>query len=248
MVRLQDKTAIVTGGARGIGQAIAASLAREGCDILVGDVRSAQDTIETITGLGRKAVEVRVDVSKSREVNEMVNKALAEFGSIDILVNNAGISPLKGAVEMTDEEWHKMIDTNLSSAFYCCRAVLPSMIKRQSGRIINNASIAGAAFAFPQGSHYAAAKAGMVGFTRSLAKEVAQYGITVNAVGPGVIETELSRAGTGLATCARYIPMGRLGLPEDVAPVVVFLASDEARWITGQIIFVDGGTTLGTWA
>jgi len=235
-MRLKDKVAIVTGGGQGIGRAICLALAKEGCNVAVGDIniQTAEKVAEEIRSLQRSALAIKVDVSDNRQVNQMVEVALKEFGKIDILVNNAGIA-YQGTIEnMKEEDWDKVIDVNLKGTFLCSKAVIKLMKKQRSGKIINLASFSGKVGGLTVGANYAASKAGVICFTKSLAMELASYNVNVNAVSPAFIDTTMS-------TTFPEIPIGRKGLPEDVANAVVFLASEEASFITAEILDVDGG-------
>jgi len=243
-MKLNGKIAIVTGAGRGIGASIALTLAREGANVVIIDVdkQSAENVANKIKILGRQALALKADVSKSVEVNKVIKAAWKQFGKIDILVNNAGIFKEAQITRMREEEWDETMNINLKGVFNCCRAVIPYMIKQGNGKIVNISSIDAR-----QGcvgyAHYAASKAGVIGFTRSLAKELAPYGINVNAVAPGIIETDMTkeRIAKFRRDYERLIPLGRIGKPEDVAGVVLFLVSNEADYITGQTINVDGG-------
>jgi len=243
------KVALVTGSGRGIGKAIAMKLAETGATLVindVGDSAPAEQTVTEIKNLNRQATVVMADVSSSADVNRMVETAIATFGKVDILVNNAGITRDQLTMKMTDEEWDKVLAIDLKSVFLCTRAVLRPMLKQRSGRIISMSSVVGIIGNAGQ-ANYAAAKAGIIGFTRTIAKEVASRGITVNAVAPGFIDTPMTQvlpAERKQALLAN-IPLGYLGAPRDIAETVAFLASEEARYITGQVITVDGGISLG---
>jgi 3-oxoacyl-[acyl-carrier protein] reductase len=243
------KVALVTGSGRGIGKAIAMKLAETGATLVindVGDSAPAEQTVTEIKNLNRQATVVMADVSSSADVNRMVETAIATFGKVDILVNNAGITRDQLTMKMTDEEWDKVLAIDLKSVFLCTRAVLRPMLKQRSGRIISMSSVVGIIGNTGQ-ANYAAAKAGIIGFTKTIAKEVASRGITVNAVAPGFIDTPMTQtlpAERKQALLAN-IPLGYLGTPRDIAETVAFLASEEARYITGQVITVDGGISLG---
>ena len=244
----QNKTALVTGASRGIGRAIALQLAEDGFDIAVifaGNEAAAQETCALIEQKGRKAVPVRCDVSAPQQCKDAVKAVLDNFGGIDVLVNNAGITRDALVLSMKEEDFEKVIDTNLNSAFYMIKNTYHQFMKRRSGRIINISSISGLMGNAGQ-ANYAAAKAGMVGLTKSVAKELAGRGITCNAVAPGFIETDMTAVLSEKVKAAAeaQIPMKKMGKPEDVAAAVAFLASDAARYITGQVLSVDGGLNM----
>ena len=238
--------AIVTGASRGIGRAIALRLAAAGARIVAGArADHVQPVVGEIEAAGGTAVGVTLEVTESASVSGMVQTALDRFGRIDVLVNNAGIVRDQLLLRMKPEDWDAVIATNLTAAFACCRAVLRPMVKQRSGRIVNIGSVVGQT-GNPGQANYAASKAGLVGFTRSLALEVASRGITANVVAPGMIETDMTAAldeRARDALCSR-IPMRRLGTPDDVAGAVCFLVSDEASYITGQVLSVNGGMSL----
>lgn len=244
----QNKTALVTGASRGIGRAIALQLAEDGFDIAVifaGNEAAAQETCALIEQKGRKAMPVRCDVSDPQQCRDAVKVVLDNFGGIDVLVNNAGITRDALVLSMKEEDFEKVIDTNLNSAFYMIKNTYHQFMKRRSGRIINISSISGLMGNAGQ-ANYAAAKAGMVGLTKSVAKELAGRGITCNAVAPGFIETDMTAVLSEKVKAAAeaQIPMKKMGKPEDVAAAVAFLASDAARYITGQVLSVDGGLNM----
>lgn len=237
---LKDKVAIVTGGGQGIGKAICLALAREGCDLVIGDInpQTAEKVAEEIRSLQRKALVIKVDVSDSTQVNQMIETTLKEFGKIDILVNNAGIGYDQGNIEdMKEEDWDKVMNINLKSVFLCSKAVIRILKKQRSGKIVNIASFAGKIGGLTVGANYAASKAGVICFTKSLTRELSPYNINVNAVAPAFIDTTMT-------TAFPKIPIGRKGLPEDVANAVVFLVSEKASYITGEILDVDGGMSM----
>jgi 3-oxoacyl-[acyl-carrier protein] reductase len=244
---LENKVAVVTGAGRGIGKAIALRLAGEGATIAACGRTPAnvEGTAGEIVKLGGKATAFAVDVANSAQVTETCEKILKEFGRVDVLVNNAGITRDQLLLRMTDDEWDAVLDTNLKGAFCFTRTLSRAMLKQRSGRIINITSIIGLTGNAGQ-SNYAASKAGLIGFTKSVARELASRGITANAVAPGFIVTEMT---DGLGEAAREvlktrIALGRLGTAEDVAHVVLFLASDLAAYVTGQVITVDGGLAM----
>ena len=244
MGKLSGKTALVTGAARGIGHAIALAYAREGADVAVLDLKkeNAEKTAAEISALGVRGIAFGADVGSESEVIFAFNQVLSSFGHIDILVNNAGIDTTSLVVDMSTDMWDEMMRINLRSIFLCSRQVLPSMLERKYGRIINISSQLAHKGA-PQMAHYAAAKAGVIGFTRSLAYEVAMSGITVNAICPGPVETELFR---GLPEAWRKrklaeLPIGRAATVNEIAPVAVLLASDEGSYFVGATLNPNGG-------
>lgn len=246
---LDGKVALVTGASRGIGRAIALRLAAEGAKVAVnyaGNQAAAEETKAAIEAAGGEAMLCQADVSDKDAVAAMIDAVLEHFGGkLDILVNNAGITRDGLLMRMKDEDFEKVIDTNLKGIFYCTKAVTKPMMKQRSGRIVNMASVVGLTGNAGQ-ANYAAAKAGVIGFSKSAAKELAARGITVNAVAPGFIATDMTAAMPDKAKEAVLgtIPLGRPGQPEDVAAAVLFLVSDHASYITGQIINVDGGMVM----
>lgn len=242
-MNLQEKTVIITGGARGIGQTTALKFANKGINIVIADIdNEANETVKNIEELGGKALYIKTDVSNKKEVQLLVEKTLKRFNSINILINNAGISQFNIDFEdIKEEEWDWMMNINLKGVFFCCQAVFPYMKSKRSGKIVNVSSIAAKTGGIKSGAHYAAAKAGVVALTKSVAKRGAPYGINVNAVSPGVIETDMTK---NIAYEIGSIPLGRLGKAEEVAEVIYFLASDAARYITGEIVDVDGGMSM----
>ncbi len=246
-MNLTGKVALVTGSGRGIGKAIAQKLAEAGASIIINDVAdSAEATAQEITTAGKPSLFIKANVCSSAEVNTMIEKIVATYGKLDILVNNAGISRDQITLRMTDEEWDAVINVNLKSVFICTRAVLKYMMRQRYGRIVNISSIVGI-IGNPGQVNYSAAKAGIIGITRSVAKEMGSRHITVNAVCPGFIETEMTQKLSEKVKeeYSQRIPLGFLGSPKDVADAVAFLASDEARYITGQYLCVDGGLIAG---
>jgi len=247
---LEGKVALVTGASRGIGRAIALKLAALGADVAVnysGSEQAAEEVAANIEAMGRRAVRVRADVADPAQVEEMVGTVLDRFGRIDILVNNAGITRDNLIMRMKDEEFDRVLETNLKGVFNCLKAVTRPMMKQRSGRIINISSVVGSIGNAGQ-VNYAAAKAGVVGLTKSAARELASRGITVNAVSPGFIKTDMTDrlSDEQKEAILRQIPLGMLGEPEQVAELVAFLASDAAAYITGQNIHVDGGMYMGS--
>lgn len=246
---LQGKTALVTGASRGIGRAIALALAEAGADVAVnyaGSEQAAEEVVQEIRKLGRKALNVKANVGSSAEAEQMTALVLEELGRIDILVNNAGITRDNLIMRMKEEEFDEVINTNLKGVFNCLKAVTRPMMKQRSGRIINISSVVGF-LGNPGQANYVAAKAGVIGLTKAAAKELASRGITVNAVAPGFIVTDMTDklSEETKASLLQQIPLARLGQPEDIAKAVRFLASDDASYVTGQTIHVDGGMYMG---
>jgi 3-oxoacyl-[acyl-carrier protein] reductase len=244
-MNLANRVALVTGSGRGIGKAIALKLAENGADVVINDIGASADlAAQEVENLGRRSLSVKADVSNSTQVNQMIEDVVKAFGKIDILVNNAGIARDQISLRMSDEEWESVLNVNLKSVFFCTRAVLRPMIKQRWGRIVNISSISGI-IGNPGQVNYSAAKAGIIGLTKTIAKEVASRMITVNAVAPGFIDTEMTQHMTDKAReeFVKRIPIGFLGSPADVAQAVAFFASEEARYITGQVLSVDGGLT-----
>jgi len=246
-MRLRGKKAIVTGGGSGIGSAICLAFAKEGADVAVNDIdeEKAKKVAQIIIQLGQESMAVKADVSKSSEVKEMVEKILAKWGKIDTLVNNAGIPGAAPISEINDEEWGRMLAVHLSATFYCTRAVIESMLKRKSGKIINISSLC-AQMGWPGAVHYSAAKAGIIGFTKALAREVVSSGIIVNAIAPGFICTPMTRGEpeTTQKKMREVSLVGRLGRPEEIAALAVHLASGDGDFIVGQIIGINGGAVI----
>ena len=247
-MNLTGKVALVTGASRGIGQAAAIELAKAGADIIVnfiGNEAVAQETVEAIEALGRKAIKIKANVGDADDVQAMVDEAHATFGHIDILVNNAGITRDGLLIRMKDSDWDEVLNINLKGVYLVTKAVAKLMVKQRAGRIINMTSVSGVIGNVGQ-ANYAAAKAGVIGFTKTCAKELAARGITVNAIAPGFIETAMTdvlpeKIKEGIAAT---VPLGRMGQPEEIAGVVTFLASDFASYITGQVLNVDGGMVM----
>lgn len=242
---MSGKVALVTGSSRGIGRAIALRLAADGCQVVVNyraGADAAAEVVGSIEAAGGTAIAVQADVTDAAAVESLIGQTLEHFGRLDVLVNNAGITRDGLLMRMKDEDWDMVIATNLRSVFLASRAVLRPMMRQRSGRIVSITSISGLSGNAGQ-CNYAAAKAGIVGFTRSLAKEAGARGITVNAVAPGYVPTDLTSdlPQTLLDEAVKATPLGRLGTAEDIAAAVSFLASDDAAFITGQVLRVDGG-------
>ncbi len=247
-LNLADKVAVVTGGSRGIGRAIATTLAAAGAAVVVnykGNQAAADAVVAEIAGAGGQALALQADISQQAEVEQLFKAVIERFGKVDILVNNAGITRDGLLLRMKEDDFDAVLATNLRAIFLCTKAVLRPMTKARSGRIINISSVVGLMGNAGQ-ANYAAAKAGMIGFTKSTAREMASRSITVNAVAPGYIETELTGVLSDQIKGAilESIPLGRLGTPQDVANMVCFLASDAAAYITGQTLTVDGGMVM----
>jgi len=243
-----NKVALITGGTRGIGRAIALKLSEEGYNIAISYInnnKKAQEVVDEIEKNNVKALAIKADVSKEEEVNNMMKVINKELGNIDVLVNNAGITRDNLLIRMKTEDWDQVIDTNLRGVFLCTKAVARGMMKKRYGKIVNIASIVGISGNAGQGN-YSASKAGVIGFTRSMAKELGSRGINVNAVAPGFIETDMTQVleDNIKDEMLKSIPLNRAGKPEDVANLVVFLCSEKADYITGQVIHVDGGMLI----
>lgn len=250
-LNLEGKTAVVTGagrGGRGIGRGIAVALAEAGADVVITartNIADAEAVADAVKAIGRKGYAVTCDVASAESVEEMVRKSQELLGRIDILVNNAGITKDTLLLRMDEAAWDSVLDTNLKGTFLCTRAVAKIMLKQKAGRIINITSVMGL-IGNPGQANYSASKAGIIGFTRTVARELGSRGITVNAVAPGFIETQMTDAlpEASRDDILKKVPLARLGTPEDVGAAVTFLASNAASYITGQVLTVDGGMTV----
>jgi 3-oxoacyl-[acyl-carrier protein] reductase len=251
---LRGRTALVTGGARGIGAAAALGLAREGADVVVADVASVAETVRRVEAFGRRALAIVADVSSAADVRRMVDETIAALGRIDILVNSAGVVQRESLLETTEAVWDRVVDIDLKGTFLCIQAVYPHMKARGYGKIVNVSSISGIiggavskASDTPEqrkgrsGPAYAAAKGGVIALTRWVAKDVAKDGLYVNSVAPGAVETEMTR---GFDYGVQALPIARMGSPLDIAEAILFLASDASNYITGQVLNVDGGWVM----
>ncbi len=245
-MKFQGKVSIVTGGGAGIGEAIALAFAREGAHVAIWDLdgHRAERVSSTIQEMGHKSIAIRMSVANAQEVNASVQRVLREYGRIDILINNAGICQVVPSVEeIKEEDWDRVLAVNLKGVFLCSKAVMGIMKKQKAGKIINMGSLAGKVGGIATGAHYAASKAAVMCLTKSLAKELGPYGVHVNAIAPGVIETDMTQMITrgDWRAYLSTIPLGRIGVVDEVAKVALFLASDEASYLTGEIIDVNGG-------
>jgi 3-oxoacyl-[acyl-carrier protein] reductase len=248
VIDLTGKTALVTGGSRGIGKAIGLRLARQGADVAFtyrGNTAAAEATAGEIEGLGRRALAVQADATEEGSADSAVKQVLEAFGKLDILVNNAGITRDDLIMRMTAEAWRDVLETNLFGAFWMTKAVTRPMLKARGGRIVNITSVSGQAGQMGQ-ANYSSAKAGLIGLTKATARELASRSITVNAVAPGFVLTELTQdlPDALKEEITSRTPLGRFGTPEEIADAVAFLVSDEARYITGQVLAVDGGLVM----
>ncbi|MGM0863578.1 MAG: 3-oxoacyl-[acyl-carrier-protein] reductase [Bacillota bacterium] len=247
-MNLEGKVALVTGASRGIGREIALELAREGCNVAVnysGSEAKANEVVDEIKGLGREAIAVQCNVSDSDAVQAMVKETIGQFGSVDILVNNAGITKDNLLMRMKEAEWDDVININLKGVFLCTKAVTRQMMKQRSGRIINISSIVGVS-GNPGQANYVAAKSGVIGLTKTTARELAPRGITVNAIAPGFISTDMTDQlpEDVRNEMLKQIPLSRFGDPQDIAKVVTFVASKSASYMTGQTLHIDGGMVM----
>ncbi|MGF1524065.1 MAG: 3-oxoacyl-[acyl-carrier-protein] reductase [Leptolyngbyaceae cyanobacterium] len=244
---LNEKVAIVTGASRGIGRSVALALAAEGAQVVVNYARSstaADEVVAQITGAGGSAIALQADVSEADQVEALVKTTMDKWGRVDVLVNNAGITRDTLLLRMKPEDWQAVINLNLTGVFLCTRTVSKIMLKQRAGRIINIASVAGL-MGNPGQANYSAAKAGVIGFTKTVAKELAARGITVNAVAPGFIKTDMTEDLSNTEDILKFIPLGRYGQPEEVAGLIRFLAADPAAgYITGQVLTIDGGMVM----
>jgi 3-oxoacyl-[acyl-carrier protein] reductase len=248
MFDLTDKVALVTGGSRGIGRAVSFALAKQGARVAVNyasNARAAQEAVRQIEACGGRAVAIQGDVSKAEDARRLVDETMAAFEGLHILVNNAGLTRDDLLLRMSEEAWDRVMDVDLRGAFLCTKAALRPMVRQRWGRIVNIASVAGLVGNAGQ-ANYAAAKAGLIGFTKAIAKEVASRSVTANAVAPGLVRTEMTAGLTQGQEQAvvGVVPLGRAAEPEEIAPAVVFLASEEANYITGQVLAVDGGLVM----
>ncbi len=247
-MQLKGKTAVVTGSGRGLGKSIALKLAQMGANIVLNDIASSDaidSTAEEFKAAGYNVLVTKGDVRSESDVKDMVSKAVEAFGSVDILVNNAGITKDKPMAMMSEQDWDDVLDINLKGAFFCTKTVSKTMIKKRSGKIINIASVAGV-MGNPGQANYSASKAGLIGLTKSTAKELASRGITCNAVAPGIIQSKMTDVLPEKVkeNYLNNIPLGRFGTPDDVANVIGFLASDDSNYVTGQVINIDGGLVM----
>ncbi|UFJ42552.1 3-oxoacyl-ACP reductase FabG [Brevibacillus humidisoli] len=246
-MRLEGKTALITGGGGGIGRETALLFAREGARLVIADYRvdSARSVVDEVAAIGSEAEWIQVDVSDQESVKRMAGEALSRFDGIDILINNAGITQDRMLTKLTTQEWQQVIDVNLSGVFYCTQVLVPQMVERGNGKIVNTASIVGVHGNIGQ-SNYAASKAGVIGMTKTWAKELGPKGIQVNAVAPGFIETAMVATipEKVITKLRESVPLRRLGSPLDVAYAYLFLASSESDYVNGTVLAVDGGLVI----
>ncbi|MBV1818205.1 3-oxoacyl-[acyl-carrier-protein] reductase [Bacteroidales bacterium MSK.15.36] len=248
MLILKEKNALVTGGSRGIGRATAIELSKEGANVIItynSNEEKAKEVIKEIEKNGVKGLAIKADVSSEEDVKSMMKTIKSQFDSIDVLVNNAGVTKDNLLIRMKSEDWDKVINTNLKGVYLCTKAVVRGMMKKRHGKIVNIASVVGISGNAGQGN-YSASKAGVIGFTKSIAKELGSRGINVNGVAPGFVETDMTEVLSEdiKEQSLKLIPLERFAKPEDIANVVVFLCSEKANYITGQIINVDGGMLM----
>lgn len=248
MFDLNEKVALVTGGSRGIGRAIAIALAERGARVAVNYVANAEAAaavVEEIAGAGGQAIAIQGDVSQAEDAKRLVSETLAQFDGLHILVNNAGLTKDDLLLRMSEEAWDRVMEVDLRGAFLCTKAAIRPLIRQRWGRIINIASVAGMVGNAGQ-ANYAAAKAGLIGFTKAIAKEVASRKVTANAIAPGLVRTAMTADLTEAQETAvlQLVPLGRMATPEEIAPAVVFLASEEAAYITGHVLAIDGGLVM----
>jgi 3-oxoacyl-[acyl-carrier protein] reductase len=251
-MRLRDRVSLITGASRGIGRAIAITFAREGSDVIVNYVRNkekADEVVDEIAGMGRRAIAIQADVTSKEGVFDMVGRAIREFNKIDVLVNNAGIvwKP-SNILETSEEEWERVLAVNLLGTYYCIQASVPHMIGRRYGKIINIASLAGIGTTFLEQAAYGPSKAAVINLTKRLSYELGQHNINVNAIAPGLVRTEILNSGRSgedvekaFREVAKLAALNRVGEPQDIANVALFLASDESSFMTGQVLVADGG-------
>jgi 3-oxoacyl-[acyl-carrier protein] reductase len=246
---LEGKVAIVTGSARGIGAEIALLLGREGADIVGCDVNypELEQLLDRVKSYRRQVLAFKTDISNSRDVQQMISSTMEKFGKIDILVNNAAISSFESLEESSEKDWEKMLDVNLKGTFICSKAVIPIMKKQKYGKIVNITSLAGEVGGIESSAPYSASKAGVICFTKTLAKYMASFNVNVNAVAPAMIQTHMIDVlpKERIDAFIQKIPLGRLGKPKEVAEVVLFLASEKSDWITGETVNINGGLFMG---
>ena len=248
MGKLDQRVALITGGARGIGREIALTFSREGADIAIGDLREMDKVAQEVRALGRKVLTVRTDVTKKTEVENLIHTTVSHFNKIDILVNCAGITRRVSFLDMTEEDWDAVLTVNLKGTFLCTQAAARQMVKQKDGKIISMSSIYGLNIIVPRQVHYAVSKAGVAQLTRFCSLELGPYGIRINAIAPGLVDTEMLQTGRTPEELKQFLdkrasltPLGRVGVPQDIARLALFLASDDSSHITGQVIASDGG-------